>query len=301
MPRRGRLGEISILPGISITIPLNDPDYDYALQINPGSNVSIDNAGSIKSSDLYGIRSFGTLDRLVNDGTVEGDKIAAVQNSRIINNLTNNGTIKSRTAEVAIRNSGTITEFTNNGTTEGRIQNRTGSTIGTLTNSGTIKSLTSEVAIENFGPITEFTNSGTIEGGIRNGSTIGTLTNSGTITKSGVGELGSHAIYSTGTITNGIINTGTLDGDVTLGTATLNLNDESSRVTGAVSGSSDSRVNVNGTFTSENTFDVGHFEVASGATFNMAHNVTTTSSATFQNDGVLSIAATDAVTIQTGP
>ena len=81
------------------------------------------------------------------------------------------------------------------------------------------------------------------------------------------------------------------------GAATLNLNGTTARVTGAISGTVDSQVFVNGTFTSEGTIDVGHFEIADGGVFNMAHDVTVTSPTTFANLGTLVIEAGDTVTV----
>ncbi|MDA4848920.1 autotransporter outer membrane beta-barrel domain-containing protein, partial [Hoeflea poritis] len=81
------------------------------------------------------------------------------------------------------------------------------------------------------------------------------------------------------------------------GAATLNLNGTTARVTGPIAGGTDSRVFVNGTFTSENTINVGHFEITEGGVFNMAHDVTVTSPTTFANFGRLAVGASDTVTI----
>lgn len=88
--------------------------------------------------------------------------------------------------------------------------------------------------------------------------------------------------------------------NVTLnGTAALNLNGTTARVTGTVSGGTDSRVAVNGNFSSENSFSVGRFEVGSGGRFEMGHDVTVSavSPAAFGNFGTLAIAAGNTATI----
>ena len=80
------------------------------------------------------------------------------------------------------------------------------------------------------------------------------------------------------------------------GAATLNLNGTGARVTGAIVGTTDSAVIVNGSFSSEDTINVGRMEIANGGLFNMAHDVTTTSAATVngtanQSAGTLTAAA----------
>lgn len=120
---------------------------------------------------------------------------------------------------------------------------------------------------------------------------------SGSITNAGTISAGDFAIFieSGASVAGGINNSGLLDGQVELSNATLNLNGATGRVTGSVSGSSGSVVNVNGTFTTENTFDVGRFNIANGATLNMAHGITTQSG--FTNNGTLSVEAGQTKTI----
>ena len=92
-----------------------------------------------------------------------------------------------------------------------------------------------------------------------------------------------------------VANSGLLDGGVVLHNNTLNLNGTAGRITGAVTGDPGSTVNVNGTFTTEDTFSVDAFTIASGGVFNMAHGVTAASGVS--NGGTLSVAAGDTVTI----
>lgn len=199
-----------------------------------------------------------------------------------------------------------------------------GGTIGSITNSGTISGtggsasgmmmpgiagagsgISASGAI--IGPIS---NSGTISGADGTGgflfgfqplsgygikvvasSTVDSIINSGTISG------GSAAIYidSGSTVTHGITNTGVLNGAVTLNGATLNLDGTSGTVTGAVSGGAGSSVNVRGTFTSANAFNVGTFNIASTGVFNMGHGVTTLSG--LNNAGTLAVAAGTTATI----
>lgn len=216
------------------------------------------NAGAIISGPSNGIRNFDvTIIDLINNGSIFSSLGTAISNQSF------NGT------------GNTITNLSNGAT--GLIQgsngifNFSGSVITTLTNAGEIST---SAAV------------GVATTAIRNnsGATIGTLTNDGTIRVAS----GGWAINNQGTITNGIDNTGTLDGMVVLGGATLNLNGASGRVTGAVTGSSGATVNINGTFTTENTFNVGIFAINSGGTLNQAHSIT--ASTAFVNSGTLAVA-----------
>ncbi|NUA30071.1 autotransporter outer membrane beta-barrel domain-containing protein [Cupriavidus basilensis] len=150
------------------------------------------------------------------------------------------------------------------------------------------------------------------------GSTVGTLSNTGIITASSPGgfstginvqnstvdRIDNFGMISAGTainisadskITNGIHNAGRLDGAVMLGTATLELDGATATVTGPVSGQAGSVVNVNGTFTSGNTFQVDTFNVAKSAQFNMGHDVTVASG--LNNAGTLAVAAGKTATV----
>ena len=150
------------------------------------------------------------------------------------------------------------------------------------------------------------------------GSTVGTLSNTGTLTASSPGGFSAGinvqnstvdridnfgtisagtaiSISADSTITNGIHNAGRLDGAVQLGKATLELDGATATVTGPVSGQAGSVVNVNGTFTSGNTFQVDTFNVANSAQFNMGHDVTVASG--LNNAGTLAVAAGKTATI----
>lgn len=123
-------------------------------------------------------------------------------------------------------------------------------------------------------------------------STVGTIANSGTI-QGALAAIRIDAPVAPVTINN----SGELIGAVILTDSTLNLDGASGRVTGPVSGAG-STVNVNGAFTSENTFAVDFFNIASGGVFNMADTVSVVE--VFNNRGTLSVAAGDTVTIN-GP
>ena len=70
------------------------------------------------------------------------------------------------------------------------------------------------------------------------------------------------------------------------GTATLNLNGNGARVTGAIVGTTDSAIVVNGSFSSEDAITAGRMEIANGGTLNVAHDVTSTSPTAFVVDGI---------------
>ncbi|MGO4157828.1 autotransporter domain-containing protein [Cupriavidus sp. YAF13] len=150
------------------------------------------------------------------------------------------------------------------------------------------------------------------------GSTVGIVGNTGTITASSPGgfstginvlnstvdRIDNFGTISAGTaisisadskITNGIHNAGRLDGAVMLGKATLELDGATATVTGPVSGQAGSAVNVNGTFTSGNTFQVDMFNVAKSAVFNMGHYISVASG--LNNAGTLAVAPGATATI----
>ncbi|MDB5798232.1 MAG: Outer rane autotransporter barrel [Paucimonas sp.] len=118
-------------------------------------------------------------------------------------------------------------------------------------------------------------------------STVAAIVNSGMI----AGDV-AIGIDANSTITNGITNSGTIAGAVKLNTATLNLDGGS--ISGTVSGTNASIVNVRDSFTSGNTFNVGAFNITSSGHFNMGHGVTT---ANLSNAGTLSVAAGTSATI----
>lgn len=217
--------------------------------------------------------------------------------STVANGTTSTGCSLTGTQSITIENGGTLS---GNGTSiSGVIYIYSATSAGTVVNNGSIFSANGYgIGVESSASFGNIVNTGTISAnslaGVAILGSITSLTNSGTIAGGASGK----AIYvmsASSHVTNGITNTGLLDGAVVLNDATLNLDGTSGRVTGAVSGAAGSTVNVNGTFTSESTFNVGSFNIASGGTFNQAHAVT--ASAGFANAGTLAVASDKDVTI----
>jgi outer membrane autotransporter protein len=234
----------------------------------------------------YGIYAGGDLTgngaHIINSGTIEATANAASQATAYgiqAGSLSGNGAYISNTGTITVR----ATSDNNNASAYGI---RTGDmAAGTsLTNGGAI-TVTANAASQAraYGIY------------VNTLDAAATIANSGTITATASGATPeAYAIYvggGSGTITN----VGTLDGAVELAGGTLNLNGLTGRVTGAVTGGGGSTVNVNGTFTTENTFSVDGFNIGADGIFNMAHGVTATSGVS--NGGTLSVAAGNTATI----
>ncbi|WP_195910509.1 autotransporter outer membrane beta-barrel domain-containing protein [Solemya velum gill symbiont] len=121
-----------------------------------------------------------------------------------------------------------------------------------------------------------------------NSDISGGINNSGTIS-------GGDSALNLGSGNNRVINYGLLDGSVILGDWSLDIKGTESRITRETTGSNNSIVNLDGTFTSENTFDVGTFNILEGGVLNQKHGITTASG--FNNNGTLAIADGDTSTI----
>ena len=274
---------------------------------NGGADTVTVSAGdTLRDNDAstFVIRSGATLTTLDNRGAIIGNVFNAIN----------------------LSSGGTITTLLNSGTIQGEVNGNAGAFLGgpvsTLTNTGTISHIGSSSALI-FNDSTSVSNIGSIVSGTGHGvligfsgvAAVGLFTNDGTISTTGasgveavqlgdgvdadvvtsfvnngtIRNLGAGAALSVNantTITNGITHTGLIDGTVALSGATLNLSGASSRITGAVSGSVASVVNVGGTFASESTFSVGTLNVTSGGRFDVGHDVTAT---TLVNDGTLSV------------
>ena len=158
-----------------------------------------------------------------------------------------------------------------------------------LVNSGMIDGMANRgIFVSGTGQILgDVVNSGTIRGttgiGIDNG-TLARIENQVTGVIAGT-DYAISAVNPAVALT--IDNAGTLDGDAALGPATLNLTGTTARVIGDVSGAAGSIVDVQGTFTSEGTFSVDTFGVASGGSLTLGHDVTATSGVT--NAGTVDI------------
>ena len=220
--------------------------------------------------------------------------------------------------------SATISGIGGNVQGAGTITDTGGAATGVSIDSSSVQSIQNAGTISATGgsrPSFMFPN--TLAGGMAigigiSGSTVGIVGNTGTITASSPGgfstginvlnstvdRIDNFGTISAGTaisisadskITNGIHNAGRLDGAVMLGKATLELDGATATVTGPVSGQAGSAVNVNGTFTSGNTFQVDMFNVAKSAVFNMGHYISVASG--LNNAGTLAVAPGATATI----
>jgi outer membrane autotransporter protein len=206
--------------------------------------VTVETTGSILASTGPALTAgFSALEfTITNMGTIDGGKVgSAISSYGPIGELTN---------------SGTITANGNYVISGGNIFN-----INAIDNQGSIRTLTNESTgvIENLNG-TAIYNTGSIE----------SLINKGTI-KASSGQF--FAIDNYGLITNGIINTGLIDGNVNLGSSTLYLNGTTGRVTGGIGSESESAgIVVNGTFTQEAGFSVKTLKINSEGQLTLSEN-----------------------------
>lgn len=209
--------------------------------------------------------------------------------STVSGNITNSGTISGGAVGILVENNSTVV---------GSIINNADDTIRGTSRAGIHVFNNSDIGAG-------ISNAGTIEGNIgiwvqSNSNVSGGITNLAGGTILGTGGTALDLNDASGNLTAPatkivVTNSGLIDGGVVLRNNTLNLNGTTGRVTGAVTGVAGSTVNVNGTFTTENTFSVAAFNIASGGIFNMAHGVTATSGVS--NGGTLSVAAGNTVTL----
>ena len=240
-----------------------------------GNVVSIPSDCTVSQDDnLYLVTS--EIDTLENKGSLSsltGRALTITFPAGSIRSLTNSGTISGDRTTIFIA-SGTIETFINEST--GQIL---GNKTGPIFSNRLIVSLTNKGVIA-LGSDPDFPYA--ITGSV---NSIVTLTNetSGKII-GGVGS--SNELWGVGTL----VNKGLIDGPVSLKSdTTLNIEGDSSRITGIVDVAKGT-VNVNGEFTTENTFDVNVFNIATGGTLTLAHKITTGPSS-FHNDGTLIVAA----------
>lgn len=301
-------------------------DRTTSCYLNGSSSLTVEEGGSIQQNGnnavisngtpfilnhgrISGLGSYvgvvsqgGVLGLLTNSATglIEGGTGISVGNGSTITTLENQGKITGRMFG-GVANAGAIGTFNNSGSIDiggvygGAAISLTGTgSIGTLTNtdSGKItQNAAGAYAIRNIGTIGNIDNSGEISsagGAIYNNGIIGEIVNSGVIRAAS----GEDAIWNEGVITTGIRNTGTIDGGVGLGHATLYLEGDDASVTGQVNGTAGSGVVVLGAFTSENNFSVDRFEVAQGGTLRFGgDHFVKTREGVFQNNGIVSIPA----------
>ena len=294
---------------------------------NASSNIRTSGAGSAEAAIWLnnGGHITGTLSNSGNISNTASNAITVFLNSSVGGGITNNvgGTIAGQGSGLYIVNSSTIggTGITNAGSitavSSGQAGIRLiGSTInGGITNSGTI----SGGALANGIEVRDFTGHGTstVNGGIVNntGGLIdgvygiyvhqataqgNSVINDGITNSAGATIRGSTAAVSLNPKTTTamvIANSGLIDGAVILSDNTLNLEGALSRVTGLVTGSAGSTVNVIGTFTTEENFTgITNFGVAASGILNL-HNGGNMTTTTMTNAGALVVAAGDSAMI----
>lgn len=257
---------------------------------------SISNQGTISSSSSTGVQvNNSTINGSIsNSGTITGggnsDAIVVGFNSAVNGDIINSGTINSGKS-----GNGILVGFTSNVTgsilNSGRINaNHTGilafvlGDIGQdILNSGSIIAGDYGIRVTNESVVGgDISNSGLIDAGnggivVRSASTARNISNSGTI----IGINTGIAVTSTSSVSGGISNSGTIQGginainiDANSSVGGINIIGQHARVIGAVNAeNTDFNVTSGAIFTSEGTFDVNNFNIASNAVFNMANAI----------------------------
>lgn len=275
-------------------------------------NDSISNTGTINATTGTGI--FITASSTINGGITNSGTITSggvfvglvVNNNSIINGgISNNGLIEATGSGdgILVRSSSTINGgITNTGTI--RSTNKSGIGItnlshvtGDIFNSGIISGGDQALAIHNASILNgNIINNGTINGGNRglaifSATTVsGSISNSGTITGGNTGLV----VSSSSTITGGISNSGTIQGNsfgirvaADSSLSNIDLIGRKARIIGAVDApNTDVNITSGAEFTSEGTFNVNNFNIASNATFNMANAMTANA---VNNSGTLAV------------
>jgi uncharacterized protein with beta-barrel porin domain len=238
---------------------------------NAQINGDITNAGSVTGS-MFGIGLAETTvsGSLNNSGTLSGSGVGLylIDGTTVAGNIVNSGSVTG----VSLDASTVSGSLQNSGTINGTVSLADGAKLGGIVNTGTIAGGANGVGVN-----------------VANATLTSTIENSGTISGATAIDLSNAAAPVT------IDNTGSLAGAVQLGAGTLNLNGSSSQVTGAVDGTTASTVNVNGTFATANTFNVGAINIASGATLVDQHDLTASNGV--NNAGTLTVSSATPVTI----
>ena len=238
-------------------------------------------SGKIEGGDGVSVSGFATITKLDNRGSITGRSGSAIFNEGTIAEIVNSGRIEGTgTDGIAIHNNGGVIDAITNkaggalvglGSFGYAIRNPLTAEIGKIDNSGEISNATG-TAIANYGTIEEIRNAGTIRAGDPTQTAI---------------LNGGNAV-----ITNGIVNSGLIDGRVELGSATLRLQGAKGRITGEVSGGANSAVVVDGTFTTQAGFFVDRVSVTQGGhlTIRQGHTIEVHEAA-FENKGTVSVRA----------
>ncbi|SAK51761.1 outer membrane autotransporter [Caballeronia hypogeia] len=228
-----------------------------------GGNLT--NSGSIGGVTL---NASTVQDNVQNTGVIGAAGLVLQQGAKIGGSIANGGVI----AGVSVDASTVAGTLQNSGRIGGPVSLTNGAKLGGLVNSGTIGDAANAVGIS-----------------VVNATLGGTIDNSGTISGATAIDLSKANTPVT------IDNSGSLAGAVQLGAGTLNLNGASSQVAGAVTGTASSTINVNGNFSTANTFDVGAINIASGASLVDQHDLTASRGVT--NTGTLAVRAATPVTV----
>ena len=275
----------SITGGISNSGQLN---AFTGVRIDAGSSISgdISNSGMIKSN-YAGVAVFHTstiTGNISNAGEILGETNAAsefgiaIQTHSVVDgSISNSGSMNVTDAGIGLYNSSHAAgNIGNNGVINsagaGIILTTNATAANGISNSGTING-TVGIGVYNGATVTgDISNSGTIHGGT--GIGVSSATISGSISNSGTIQGGTNAVFiSANSAVNGFDIIGQharLIGNVVATGTAVNI------TSGAL-------------FTSEGTFNVDTFNIAAGAVFNMANEITAAGGV--HNAGTLSIAS----------
>lgn len=266
---------------------------DIGLFFDGGGAFNLINSGRIEGTGYAGIEfSYGDAwqGHITNTGTISGGTAGVYiwEYFTVDGSITNSGLI-----EGVDSSDGRGIYMDSSATLTGNIINQAGGTIvggldgikvydsshllGGITNSGLIHGLSGAGVFVDSGStlaggiLNEAT--GTIEGGVTGVQVNTDSTVSGSIVNHGLISGGTHSLLLENTSDPfTVTNTGTLQGAAEIGLNTLDLDGATGRVIGSISGAGGT-VNINGTFSSEGTIDVGTVNVATGGVFNMNHDV----------------------------
>jgi uncharacterized protein with beta-barrel porin domain len=240
-----------------------------------------------------------------NTGLIEsnnGNGIIIILSNVINGNISNSGTISAGNTGISLSVLNTLNgSILNTGSIEAGtdgIDVKEGSEAsGDISNSGLINAGNIGISIHTGTINGKIENSGTITSGqsgisVASSSIVsGSISNSGTITSSQNGI----SVTNSSTVNGDISNSGTIQGDTNAifidsssNVDNINILGQQARIIGAVEAvNTDVNITSGATFTSEGTFDVNQFNIASNAVFNMANAITVQNG--IHNAGTLAI------------
>jgi len=323
-------GTISGASGISLygsTVDQITNNANGTISANGGGCCGAGDGIGLHSGNTVGsITNYGTISANITNGSAAGINIRGT--STVTGNITNNGTISANNtngsaAGINIMASTVTGDITNNSNSTisasassgwaAAINIDTGSTVGNITNNGVLSasgnSSVSTLFVGGNSTVGNITNNGTISASgsgtsvaavlIKGGATVANLSNTGSI----LGGAGTGVrVSSSSTVTGGISNSGTISGGAYAinvdGSSTLpniDIIGAAAHLIGNVSAPNTAlNITSGANFTSQGAFDVGSFNIANTATFNMANDVITPG---FNNSGTLAVAAGTTSTI----